>query len=750
MQAHHIIIEGMVQGVGFRPYVYTLADKLGLKGKVWNSANGLEILLDAKEEKVKHFLELLTSDCPPHAKIDQIKSAVVPISENFSDLTIENSSASKRDQSVIIPQDLALCDKCKQELFDPENRRYRYPFISCVECGPRYTILKNLPYDRANTSMDTFTLCEACKSEYNDPANRRFHAQNISCPECGPSITLFDKSSKQTKGRKALELLLKALEDGNIAAVKGVGGYHLLCDATHTDAVKRLRILKKRPFKPFAVMVANIEDAKALIEIDSDEEVLLKGAQKPIVVGRKSNRNILAEEIAPHIDKLGVMLAYTPLHLMLLNLFEKPLVATSANISSAPICATHEEIMNHQELWDLCLDHDLQIINRCDDSVVMGVEGNTVVLRSARGFAPAHFKLPCKTTSNMLLLGSDHKNSIAISFDNHLIVSPYLGDLDSIESIEHFEKNIEFFQRVYRFTPDTLVCDKHPSYQTRKWARSKETDNIIEVQHHVAHLASVMLEREIDEEVLGVAFDGTGYGNNGTLWGGEFFRCTPQHYQRIAHLKPFKLLGGEAAIKEPRRVALSLLFSLYGKRAIEMQNPTIDAFDRVALENLYKAYEKALNTPLSGSVGRLFDAVASLTGICQKITYEGESGLRMEAYYNEEIKDHYPFDTVDGVIDWSMMIEGISHEARPDVAISKFFNTLVEIIYTIYNAEGLRPVLSGGVFQNRTLLQLINKKISDVIVGGEVPVNDGGIATGQAAYAIHDHLHYSEPENGTV
>jgi hydrogenase maturation protein HypF len=750
MQAHHIIIEGTVQGVGFRPYVYTLADKLGLKGKVWNSANGVEILFDAKEEKIKHFLELLTANCPPHAKINQIKNALVPISENFSDLTIEKSSASTTHQSVIIPQDLAICDKCKQELFDPGNRRYHYPFISCVECGPRYTILKNLPYDRANTSLNRFTLCEVCKSEYDDPANRRFHAQNISCPNCGPNLTLYDKNLKQTKGEKALELLVKSLENGNIAAMKGVGGYHLICDATNRDAVKRLRILKKRPFKPFAVMVAKLEDAKALIEMDSYEESLLDGTQKPIVIGRKSNQNILSEEIAPHINNLGVMLAYTPLHLMLLKLFEKPIVVTSANVSGTPICATYEEIMKHKELWDLCLDHDLQIINRCDDSVVMEVKENTVVLRSARGFAPAYFELPYKTTSNMLFLGSDHKNSIAISFDNHLIVSPYLGDLDSIESIEHFERSIEFFQKIYRFTPDTLLCDKHPYYQTRKWAKSKETDNIIEVQHHLAHIASMMLEREIDEEVLGVAFDGTGYGDDGTLWGGEFFRCTPQHYQRIAHLKPFKLLGGEAAIKEPRRVALSLLFSLYGKRAMEMHNPTIDAFDRVALENLYKVYEKTLNTPLSSSMGRLFDAVASLTGVCQKITYEGESGLRLEAYYNEEIKEYYPFDIADGVIDWSEMIKGISHEAKPVVAISKFFNTLVEIIYTIYNAEGLRPVLSGGVFQNRTLLQLIKEKIPDVILGGEIPVNDGGIAIGQALYAIHNHLRYSEPGSETV
>ncbi|MFT7824361.1 MAG: carbamoyltransferase HypF [Sulfurimonas sp.] len=517
MQTRHIVIEGSIQGVGFRPFVYNLAKKLGIKGKVWNSHKGVEILLQANDKTIRQFLEELSSHPPSLSKIHRINSKTVSVKEQFSDFSIEHSSSTKALHSVIIPTDAAICPKCIEELQDPNKRRYRYPFISCVECGPRYTILKGLPYDRANSAMGAFTPCKECQEEYDDPNNRRFHAQNISCPKCGPDITLHDKEGILAKEEKALELLAKSLEAGRIAALKGTGGYHLVCDASNSEALKRLRSLKRRPHKPFAVMVSKLEDARAYIEPDAYNESLLSSKERPIVIGKKVKQEKLSELVAPYIDKLGVMLAYTPLHLMLLDLFDKPIVVTSANVSGAPICAAFEEIQAYQQLWDICLDHDLEILNRCDDSVVMGVENRTIMLRSARGYAPACFRLPSEMKQNTLFLGANQKNTIGFSFKDHLILSPYLGDLGTVESWEHIERSMRFFKELYHFTPDRYVCDKHPGYETNKWAKRQTTGKVTEVQHHAAHIASVMFEHNLNEEVLGVAFDGTGYGDCGAV-----------------------------------------------------------------------------------------------------------------------------------------------------------------------------------------------------------------------------------------
>ena len=735
MKNYHITIRGTVQGVGFRPFLYRLAKKLHINGRVWNSHRGVEMFVQTSPLNLEEFLTQLKADPPSLSQIDDIHCKRMEEEMGFSEMTIDHNEKKAGTLNVITPLDTGICKKCKEELFDPSNRRYLYPFINCVECGPRYTILKELPYEREQTSLNAFPLCKKCREEYENPDNRRFHAQGICCPECGPQITLHDHDRKLSDGARSLERIIEALSGGKIIAMKGVGGFHLICDATDTQAVTRLRKRKKRPLKPFAVMVKDMNEAKKLTEINAHEESLLGSSRKPILIAQLKKDAQLSAQVAPEIDKLGVMLAYTPLQLMLLARYDKPIVVTSANVSHSPICATFEEIKAYSHLWDLCLDHDLEIHHRCDDSVVMSVDDKVVLLRSARGYAPTHFTLPHPIRKNTLATGANQKNTIAISFKDQMITSPYIGDLTSVESIEHFEQTLHAFEALYHFKPDRIVCDQHPLYETTKWAKEQKHETI-PVQHHKSHIASVMLEHDLKEAVLGVAFDGSGYGDDGKVWGGEFFRGKEDDFKRVGHFRYFKLLGGEAAIKEPRRIALSLLFSLYGKEAIKLKNPTTAAFTKSEMETLYLLYEKEINTPLSSSAGRLFDAVASLTGICQKISYEGESGLRMESFYDALITQSYPFEVMNDEVDWSMMIKAVSEEENPTQAVSKFFNTLVEIICYFYEQENLKVIVGGGVFQNKTLLGLLSGQIEDLYWNEKVPLNDGGVSIGQLALVL--------------
>ncbi|MFT7879106.1 MAG: carbamoyltransferase HypF [Sulfurimonas sp.] len=732
MKNYHIMIQGTVQGVGFRPFLYRLAKKLHINGKIWNSHRGVEMFVQTSPLNLEAFLTQLKVDPPSLSQIDDIHCKRMEEEMGFAEMTIDHNEKKEGTLNVITPLDTGICKKCKEELFDPSNRRYLYPFISCTECGPRYTLLKALPYERAQSSMNTFPLCKKCREEYENPDNRRFHAQGISCPECGPKITLYDHDRKLSVGARSLERITEALSEGKIIAMKGVGGFHLICDATDTQAVTRLRKRKKRPLKPFAVMVKEMSDAKKLIKINRHEESLLRSSQKPILIAQLKEDAKLSTQVAPKIDKLGVMLAYTPLQLILLARYKKPIVVTSANVSDAPICAAFEEIKAYHHLWDLCLDHDLEIHHRCDDSVVMSVDDKTVLLRSARGYAPTHFRLPHPIRKKTLSTGSNQKNTIAISFKDQMITSPHIGDLVSVESIEHFEKSLHAFESLYHFSPDRIVCDQHPLYESTKWTK-RQNDETVQVQHHKTHIASAIFEHNLKEEILGVAFDGSGYGDDGKIWGGEFFRGKGDDLKRIGHFRYFRLLGGESAIKEPRKIALSLLFSLYGKVAVRLKNPTTAAFTQSEMESLYLLYEKGINTPLSSSAGRLFDAIASLTDICQKISYEGESGLRMESFFDASITKSYPFEVINGEINWSMMIEGVLEEKNQTQAVSKFFNTLVEIICYFYQQERLKVIVGGGVFQNKTLLGLLSDKIEDLYWNEKVPLNDGGVSMGQLA-----------------
>ncbi|MEA3455452.1 MAG: carbamoyltransferase HypF, partial [Campylobacterota bacterium] len=748
-----IELTGVIQGVGFRPFVYQLADRYDLKGFVLNSSGGVSLEIEGREQSVEAFLESLRHELPPLAHIDTLECSE-GIHRGYTDFQILKSKTEK-EKYVLIPPDIATCNQCLDEMNDPANRRYRYPFINCTDCGPRYSIIETLPYDRPNTSMRFFRMCEACEAEYSDPANRRYHAQPISCWECGPGLSLWD-SERLAFSIERLELIETAVQliiEGNIVAVKGVGGYHLVCDATNDEAVQKMRERKRRPAKPYAVMVADMEMARKTAAISEQEEVLLTSKERPIVLLKTLNaqRLTLSAFVTPNLSTIGIFLPYTPLHFLLLDKLQRPLVATSANITDEPICTDRESLGKLSGVYDYILDHDREIVNGCDDSVVMVVKGQTVMLRRARGYAPSSIKLPFRLPKKILAVGANQKNTIAIGFNKEVILSPHIGDLDTIGSIAYFEKNIRTLERIYNFTPDIIRHDLHPNYESTKYAihlnAQHSTLNTQSVQHHYAHILGVMAEKHLTGKVLGAAFDGTGYGDdkvNGVagegalghrgLWGGEFLICDTQSYERVAHLDYFKLLGGDKAIKEPRRVALSLLFEQYGEATMQLDNPTTQAFTSAELKVHYQAWQKGINAPLSSSVGRLFDAVASLTGVCQVMSYEGESGMLLEDLYDKNAEGIYPFEIEDGKIYFLKMIEEIVLESDTKAAVSKFFHTLVEVIDTLYHQYDLPLVLSGGVFQNRLLLELILDRIPDAILPNEIPPNDGGIALGQVMF----------------
>jgi len=732
LSTYKVHIEGTVQGVGFRPFIYALAQRYQLTGTVSNNSKGVEILLNADSLTFNQVLIAIEYEAPPLSSIETIKHEKLPY-QSFDDFQIIETQEAG-EVTVNIPPDVSICEACEKELFDPSNRRYGYPFITCTHCGVRYSIIYDLPYDRVNTSMKFFEMCEACEEEYSNPLDRRYHAQPIGCHDCGPKLELMDNVGRVPLiPTNEIDKIVELLHNGNIVAVKGVGGYHLMCDATNEEAIQKLRDRKQRPTKPFAVMVRDIDMAKELGEINELEEELLTSKERPIVLLQSKGKHVgLPLQVAPNISRIGLFLPYTPLHLLILDKLNRPLVATSANVTDEPICTNLEDLEKLQGVYDYVLEHNRDIVNGCDDSVVMVVNEQQIILRRARGYAPVSIKLPFKLERNVLALGANQKSTIAIGFDNQVILSPHIGDLDSIGSVEYYQKNIETLERMYDFKSDIIAHDMHPQYESTKYAKrcvGKRT--LREVQHHHAHILGVMAEKQIKGKVFGVAFDGTGYGDDGKLWGGEFMVCDYEGYERVAHLNYFKLLGGAKAIKEPRRVALSLLFDLYGEETLALENPTTQAFSPTELKTYFIAWQKGLNAPESSSVGRLFDAVASLLDVCQLMSFEGESGMMMEELYDSSVVGHYNFGYKDGKIDVLPILVGMLAENDTTIAVSKFFHTLVEIIALVYAPYDLPLVLSGGVFQNRVLLGLVLERFPEAIISNAIPPNDGGIALGQ-------------------
>lgn len=731
-------IKGVVQGVGFRPFIYGLATSMQLKGEVSNSGCGVFVVLDASKEEVNLLTQKIRQNPPPLCKIDSIKITPLKKSSSFEGFSIKNSPETK-GISTHIPPDIAMCKECESELYDTTDKRFEYPFITCTNCGPRYSMIKNLPYDRKNTSMDKFSMCKNCFSEYANPKDRRYHAQSIGCHECGPKLFLFDNRGRLLESKNILDRVAKFISEGKIIAIKGVGGYHLVCDATNDKALKLLRERKKRPSKPFGVMVKDIAAAKELSYINQKEQELLSSNRRPIVLLPKREGSAISPLVSLQINQIGIFLAYTPLHHLILQRVKRPLVATSANISNEPLCKNHDEIIKLKSVWDYSLEHDRDIVNGCDDSVAFVEDEKIFMLREARGYAPAYLKLPQTTTKKILSLGANQKSTVALTIEDSVILSPYIGDLGTVSSMKRFTSQIETLKRIYNFAPEIVVCDKHPNYESTKYAKELKAQNdeikLVQVQHHYAHILATMGVNGITSKVLGVSFDGTGYGDDGNLWGGEFFVCDLKEYERVGHFKYFKLLGGEKAIKEPRRIALGFLFELYGEGVFEFNNPTISSFDSKELKTLFSMWQKGLNAPLSSSCGRLFDAVASLLGVVQVCSYEGESGLLLESLYDENITAFYEFCIEAHEIDFSVIVQQILDEKDIRTAVSKFFNTIVEIIYGMHKKYPLPLVLGGGVFQNRVLLRLIMRKIPDVVLPDSFLSNDSAIAYGQAVKA---------------
>ena len=740
MKRLRVSLKGAVQGVGFRPFVYRIAKSLDLKGFVINDSKGVLIEVEGEEEKLNEFLLKLSKDKPPLARIYS-REVLYLEPKGYEDFEIKKSNEEGEKEVLILP-DIATCEDCLKELFNPKDRRYMYPFINCTNCGPRFTIIEKLPYDRKNTTMKVFKMCKKCKEEYENPLDRRFHAQPNACPVCGPWVSLYDRNGKLiAEKEKALKILIEEIKKGKIVAVKGIGGFHLICDATNEESVRELRRRKRRQEKPFAVMFRDLEQVEEYAQPTDLERALLLSPERPIVLIRKKRE--LAPSVSPGLKRVGAFLPYSPLHHIILKNLDFPIVATSGNLSDEPIVKNNDEALNKlKEFSDLILTHNREIKRRCDDSVVKVVGKVPTFIRRSRGYAPLPVGVPFKLPKKVLAVGGMLKNTFAIGFENKVFLSQHIGDVDNLTTLKVFEESVYDFMKLYDFEPEVIVCDKHPRYETTRWAKEFSKKNgipLIEVQHHYAHVLSCMAENEIKDKVLGIAWDGTGYGDDGTLWGGEFLIAYYEKYERVFHFKPFRLIGGEKAVKEPRRVALSILFEIFGEEALNLDVPTIKAFKESEIETLFKIWKKGINSPFSSSVGRLFDAISSILGIKQKISYEGQSAMMIEDLYDEKEKSHYEFYIKDKQIDWREIFYGILKEKDIKRAVSRFINTLAFICLEIAKELEIEKVcLSGGVMQNDPLVFKIKELLEDkgfkVFTHQKVPPNDGGISLGQACF----------------
>jgi len=743
-------INGAVQGVGFRPFVYRLANELGLTGWVCNSTNGVTIELEGLSTKLDEFLSRVQDEKPRLSVINSLDYSMRPVI-GYTDFKVELSDQTG-DKSALVLPDIATCPDCLQDISDPNNRRYRYPFTNCTNCGPRYSIIESLPYDRNNTSMKIFPMCEECQQEYEDPADRRFHAQPNACPRCGPHLELWDKESGTLAARNnALLMACEAIEHGRILALKGLGGFHLIVDATNGQAVKNLRILKARQEKPLALMYPDIQAVKRDCELSSIEEKLLCSPESPIVLLQQKSNNI-TDLVAPDNPYLGIMLPYTPLHHLLMAQLKSPIVATSGNLADEPICIDEQEALARlNNIADLFLVHNRPIVRHVDDSVVRVMMGQRTILRRARGYAPMPIKLK-QPIRSILAAGAHQKNSIAIAKGKQVFISQHIGDLDNRLAYKAFTKTIKSLSGIYDFSPEKIACDKHPDYTSTKYAADSGLRHK-GIQHHFAHILACMAEHEIVGPLLGVAWDGTGYGDDGTIWGGEFLKIENYSYSRLAHLRTFRLPGGEKAIEETRRTALGLLFELYGHKLFN--GPEYRSFlpsDTKTTDLLRNMLEQNINSPITSSAGRLFDAVASIIDICQSTTFEGQAAMKLEfAAQSVKTDETYEFviDHISNsyILNWEPMIMSILEDREksvsPKLIAAKFHNTLVEMILGIANLAGEeKVVISGGCFQNKYLTE---RTIARLKQSGFqpywhhlVPPNDGGICLGQTAACIND------------
>jgi len=796
-QAQNVHITGIIQGVGFRPYIYNLAIQHKITGWVRNTSAGVDIHAEGTDSAIASFIELITANPPPLALIDNLHNEQTEL-VGFSEFEITASEPIPGAFQPISP-DVCICQDCLAELFDPQDHRYRYPFINCTNCGPRLTIIEDIPYDRPNTTMASFHLCEYCQREYTDPTNRRFHAQPVACPECGPHIWLEYPDSnnlelaadiEQIRGEAALEISQKLLQQGKIIAVKGLGGFHLACDATNPLAVSELRRRKLRVEKPFALMMADLNSVERHCQLSDNEKEILLARERPIVILERTADSTIAQEVAPHQNTVGVMLPYTPLHYLLFagqnarlasdtlsDIVLPPLVMTSGNLSEEPIATDNQEArFRLASLADAFLMHNRPINTRCDDSVTRahpqipgaGEIGNPkiekpILLRRARGYAPSpilvHFESP-----PLLATGPELKNTFCLLRGRYALLSQHIGDLENYETLNSFEQGILHYQQLFRIQPELIAYDLHPNYLATRYALERgerESIPLVGVQHHHAHVAAAMVEHGIKtgEEVIGIAFDGTGFGEDGSIWGGEFLVASYERYQRWAHLAYMPLPGGDAAIRKPARIALAYLWN--ADLEWDLNLPPVNSLSGEEKAVLRSMLENNMNIVQTSSIGRLFDAVSALLGIRQVVNYEGQAAIELEAVVDPTEDGCYQCEILNpgisstplsdsritdtGSIIRQIHADVLTGSAIPTIA-ARFHNTLAKLVLDVCQEirieQGIQKVvLSGGVWQNMTLLEktlkLLFKYDFQVYTHRRVPPNDGCIALGQAAIAFH-------------
>jgi hydrogenase maturation protein HypF len=765
-------LTGAVQGVGFRPFVYRLAEELGLGGHVLNDGRGVVIEAEGRPGQLELFLARLPAELPPNAAVLATRTTwLEPV--GFDDFSIAVSVTGGRPSAVILPE-LATCPDCLREIFDPADRRYRYPFTNCTHCGPRFSILRSLPYDRPNTTMQRFEMCDPCRREYEDPRDRRFHAQPNACPQCGPQLSLLDHTGRElARADAALRATAEALSSGGVVAVKGLGGFHLMVDAGRAAAVRELRERKHRYEKPLALMVRDLGQAHELCEITPEAAERLGSPEAPIVLLPRRPGARIAAEVAPGNPCLGVMLPYTPLHHLLLREVGAPVVATSGNLRDEPICIDNAEAVERlRHVADLFLVHDRPIVRPVDDSVVRTLQQGVQPVRRSRGCAPLPLSLG-RELPPILALGAHLKNVIALSVGPNVFLSQHIGDMETPQAMAAFERAIEDFLELYAVRPEVVACDLHPDYASTRWLKRIRSEaaglergegplasiggaRVVGVQHHHAHLAACLADQDSSGRALGVTWDGTGYGPDGTIWGGEFLAGDAMGYRRMASLRPFRLPGGEAAVLEPRRVALSLLWALGGCEALDLRGAARLETTGAERRLFARMLDRNFRSPVTTSAGRLFDGVAALLGLHQRVAFEGQAAMALEFAADPTIDDAYPVELVepDGAgaapaapplqVDWASWVAAILEDLRRGVPTgtiaARFHGALAGAIVAVAERSG-EPVvaLTGGCFQNRLLTLRTREALErggfEVLVHRRVPPNDGGISLGQVMVA---------------
>lgn len=742
-------INGIVQGVGFRPFVYQLASKYEIKGNVANTSSGVTIHIEGAKDNIESFCRDLTEKSPPLAHITDTLIHPEPV-KGFKDFSIAQSIGQAACSTLISP-DVSVCNDCLTELFDSNDRRFQYPFINCTNCGPRYTIISDIPYDRPKTSMKHFKMCKMCRDEYDDPENRRFHAQPNACEECGPHATLYDNSGKKLDTRNPVEKTAELLKQGYIIAIKGLGGFHLAVDAENDDAVSMLRKRKHREEKPLAIMSCDIEHIRKYAHVQTQEEKLLKSPNRPIVILKKKEPNPLSKEVSPRNIYFGVMLPYTPLHYLLLSHDFTALVMTSGNMSEEPICIDNEDAFKRlSKIADCFLVHNRDIYLRSDDSIVKHTAGQTRFMRRSRGYIPVPVFLK-KKIGQILACGGELKSTVCLTKGNNAFISQHIGDLENQATYEFFQLTIKHMKRILDINPKIIAYDLHPDYLSTIYALEQQDVEKVPVQHHHAHIVSCMAENRLDGPVIGLSFDGTGYGTDGSIWGGEILVVEDNEFRRAAHLSYVPMPGAVAAIKEPWRMAVSYLYDVFGKDFAGYNLPLFGQLDDSKVKFIVEMISKKVNSPLTSSLGRFFDGIAAIIGIRNTVFFEGQAAMELEMLADEKAKGIYNFEWTSGEIHRIFLqpiISGVVNDMEmgvsPSTISGKFHNTIIalfsELCEVIRKENGLnRVALSGGVFQNSIILSGLIKGLKQrgfqVITHSLVPTNDGGISLGQAMIA---------------